>query len=82
MGSEHLMELWVSLCTAGGVDQMVFKGPFQLTRFTELTKRKSLKNIELCVTGVANPFGHMQFCRDTGKEIAKVLIYVLHNHSS
>ena len=29
-GSEHLMELWVSLCTAGEWDQMAFKGPFQL----------------------------------------------------
>ena len=30
MGSEHLMELWVSPFTAGGLDQMAFKGPFQL----------------------------------------------------
>ena len=29
-GSEHLMELWVSLFTAGELDQMAFKGPFQL----------------------------------------------------
>jgi len=28
--SEHVMELWVSLCTAGGLDQMVCKGNFQL----------------------------------------------------
>ena len=25
-----LMELWLSLCIAGGLDQMAFKGPFQL----------------------------------------------------
>ena len=30
MGSEHLMELWVSLFTAGGLDQLAFKVPFQL----------------------------------------------------
>ena len=30
MGSEHLMEMWVSLCIAGAWDQMAFKGPFQL----------------------------------------------------
>ena len=29
-GSEHLMELWVSLFIAGELDQVVFKGPFQL----------------------------------------------------
>jgi len=28
-GSEHLMELWVSLFIAG--EQVTFKGPFQLT---------------------------------------------------
>jgi len=33
MGSEHLMELWVSLFSAGGLDQMAFKGPFQLKQF-------------------------------------------------
>jgi len=27
------MELWVSLFTAGELDQMAFKGPFQLKRF-------------------------------------------------
>ena len=32
-GSEHLMELWVSLFTAGELDQMALKGPFQLKRF-------------------------------------------------
>ena len=29
-GSEHLMELWVFLLLAGELDQMAFKGPFQL----------------------------------------------------
>jgi len=29
-GSEHLMELSVSLFIAGELDQMAFKGPFQL----------------------------------------------------
>jgi len=29
MGSEHLMELWVSLCIAGKLDQMAFRGPLQ-----------------------------------------------------
>jgi len=29
-GSEHLMELWVSLFSVGEADQMVFKHPFQL----------------------------------------------------
>ena len=28
MGSEHLMELWVSLCIAGELDQIAFRGPF------------------------------------------------------
>jgi len=32
-GSEHLMEVWVSLFTAGELDQMAFKGPFQLKQF-------------------------------------------------
>ena len=32
-GSEHLIELRVSLFAAGGLDQMAFKGPFQLRRF-------------------------------------------------
>ena len=32
-GSEHLMELQVSLFIAGELDQMEFKGPFQLKRF-------------------------------------------------
>ena len=31
-GSEHLMELWVSLFVAGELDQMAFKGPFQVKR--------------------------------------------------
>ena len=30
MGSELLMELWVSLFIAGGLDQRAFKGLFQL----------------------------------------------------
>jgi len=29
----NLMEPRVSLCTAGELDQLVFKGPFQLKRF-------------------------------------------------
>ena len=32
-GSEHLMELWVSLLTAGELDQMAFHGPFHLRQF-------------------------------------------------
>jgi len=32
-GSEHLMELWVSLFIAGDLDHMAFKGPFQLKLF-------------------------------------------------
>jgi len=32
-GSEHLVELWASLLIAGGLDQVAFKGPFQLKRF-------------------------------------------------
>jgi len=32
-GSEHLMELWVSLFTAGERDQMAFKDPFQRKQF-------------------------------------------------
>jgi len=36
-GSEHLMELWVSLVTAGGgLDQMVFMCPFQLQSIYDL----------------------------------------------
>ena len=31
-GSEYLMELWVSLFTAGELDWMAFKGPFQFRR--------------------------------------------------
>ena len=34
-GSEHLMELWVSLFIAGGSDQMAFEGPFQLKPFRD-----------------------------------------------
>ena len=30
LGSEHLIELQVSVLIAGELDQMVFKGPFQL----------------------------------------------------
>ena len=29
-GSEHLMELWVSLCIAGWLDYIAFRGPFHL----------------------------------------------------
>ena len=29
-GSDHLMELWVPLFIAGGLDHRTFKGPFQL----------------------------------------------------
>ena len=32
-GSELLMELWVSLFIGGQLDQMAFKGPFQLKQF-------------------------------------------------
>ena len=34
-GSEHLMELWVSLFIAGPLDQMAFKGPFHLKLFSD-----------------------------------------------
>ena len=30
--AEHLMELWVSLFIAGELDQIAFKGPFQVKR--------------------------------------------------
>jgi len=30
MGSEHLVELWVSLFIAEGLEQMTFEGPLQL----------------------------------------------------
>jgi len=33
MGSEHLMELQVSLFTAGKLDQMASNDPFQLRQF-------------------------------------------------
>jgi len=32
-GCEHLMELWVSVFIAWGLDQMALKCPFQLKRF-------------------------------------------------
>ena len=35
MGSEHLVELWVSLLIARRLDQMVFKSPFPLKRFND-----------------------------------------------
>ena len=35
MGSEQLMELWVSLFVAGEWDQMASKGPFQLKPFCD-----------------------------------------------
>ena len=35
MGSEHLVELWVSLFIAGEWDQMAFKGPFQPQQFND-----------------------------------------------
>ena len=31
----YLIKLWMSLFTAGGLDWMTFKGPFQLTRFSD-----------------------------------------------
>jgi len=39
-GSEHLMELWVSLFSAGGLEQIVFSGSFQLKRFYDSTEIK------------------------------------------
>ena len=36
MGSEHLMEPWVSLFIAGELDQMALKGSFQLNSSTIL----------------------------------------------
>ena len=39
MGSEHLMELWVSLCIAGGLDQMAFNGFFQLKQIYDSTNK-------------------------------------------
>ena len=38
MGSEYLMELWVSLFIAGSLNQMVFKAPFQLKQFYDSMK--------------------------------------------
>ena len=35
MGSEHLMELWVSLFIAEELDELTFKGPFQLKQFCD-----------------------------------------------
>ena len=32
-GSEHLLELWVSLFIAGVLDKITFKDPFQLKQF-------------------------------------------------
>ena len=40
MGSEHLMELRVSLCTAGGLDQMV---PSNLNNFMLIKKKDIFK---------------------------------------
>ena len=37
-GSEHLMELQVSLFTAGQLDQMALKGPFRLKQFYDSMK--------------------------------------------
>lgn len=34
-GSEHLMELWVSMCIAGELHEIVIKSPFQLKRFCD-----------------------------------------------
>jgi len=42
MGSEHLMELWVSLFSAGGLDNMALKSPFQLKLFYDSMKLYSL----------------------------------------
>ena len=38
LGSEHLMELWVSLFIAGEWDQMAFRSPFQLKLFYDSIK--------------------------------------------
>ena len=37
----NLIYLWVSLFTAGGLDQMAFKGPFQLRGFCDSLKNGS-----------------------------------------
>ena len=34
-GPEHLMELWVSMCIAGELHEIVIKSPFQLKRFCD-----------------------------------------------
>lgn len=34
----NLMELWMSLCIAGELDYMVFKGPFQLNNSMTLSE--------------------------------------------
>jgi len=48
-GSEHLMELWVSLFIAGQLDQMAFKGSFQLKSFYDSMTKRSMA----CTANVA-----------------------------
>ena len=45
-GSEHLMELWVSLFTAGELDQMVFTVPFNSNDFVILNQILVEHNIQ------------------------------------
>ncbi len=47
-GSEHLMELWVSLCTAGEWEQTAFRGPFQLKPFMAVPLAAPLVLVPLC----------------------------------
>ena len=55
MGSEHLMELWVSLFIAGGLDQMAFKGPFQLKPFYDSKSGYSVTQVGRYCTTLSSP---------------------------
>ena len=41
-GSEHLMELWVSLFTARELDWMTFNSPFQLKRLCDFINLQTI----------------------------------------
>lgn len=46
--SEHLMELWASLFSAGELDQLISRGHFQLTQFHDspVLLNKELPRVE------------------------------------